>query len=95
MKWFKKKPNPRLAELENENRALKNQVEYLVRTIRETDDTLFRMSQCTSWESMRPAFTKLKDEMTSRKVIESRRITEIMNTELVKTYQPLAIENKR
>lgn len=97
MKWLKRKPklDPRLVELEAENRALRNQTEYLVRTIRGMDDVIFKMGQCKSWEQMRPAFAALKDEMTSRKVIESRRITELLNTELVKTYQPLGIEHKQ
>lgn len=99
MKFFKRKPkvDPRLVELENENRALKNQVEYLVRTLRDTDDAVFNMTQQTSWDGMRPAFNKLQENMLVRKHAENNRIAEILRPELIKTYtqpQSLAIEDK-
>lgn len=99
MSFFKRKPktNPRLAKLEAENRALKNQVEYLVRTLRETDDIIFNMTQQTSWDGMRPAFNRLQENMIVRKHAENKRISELLRPELINTYakQPIpAIEDK-
>lgn len=66
--------------------ALRTQVEYLVRTIRQMDDQIFAMSQCTGWPQMRPHFQTLSDGMTARKVAESNRIGELIRPELEKTY---------
>ena len=74
--------------LANENRALKNQVEYLVRTIRQTDDKIFAISQCTDWPQMRPRIAQLTDEMTARKVAESNRINSLIVGELHDIYKP-------
>lgn len=85
--------NRRLEQWENDNKgveakmaAQRNQIEYLVRTIRQMDDAIFSMSQMTSWDSMRPRFAQLVDQMTARKVAESNRIGDILRTELVDTY---------
>ena len=96
----KRKPDPRIAALEQlhahevdrstdlakQLRAAQNQVEYLVRTIRQMDDQIFSMSQLTAWESMRPHFRTLCDGMTARKVAESNRIADILRPELIATY---------
>lgn len=74
--------------LEEELRASRNQVEYLVRTIREMDDKIFAMSQCTDWGQMRPYFNTLHDGMTARKVAESNRIADILRPQLLETYKP-------
>lgn len=109
MFWRKKKPDPEVLKLQQlchdlrnekdnlhrELRAAKNQVEYLVRTIREMDDKIFQMGQCSGWEQMRRYFIPLQEGMTSRKVIESRRITELLLPELNDTYAPGQIEDKR
>ena len=71
-----------------EEGALRNQVEYLVRTIRQMDDQIFAMSQKTDWVSMRPHFQTLSDGMTARKVAESDRIADILRPELIETYKP-------
>lgn len=71
-----------------EEASLRNQLEYLVRTIRDMDDQIFRMSQCGDWNSMRPMFNKLQDGMTHRKVAESNRINDVLRTELISTYKP-------
>ncbi len=68
--------------------ALRNQVDYLVRTIRQIDDKLFSISQCTNWESMRPRINSLVEDMTARKVAESKRINDLVADELRKTYEP-------
>src|SRR5882724_9516947 len=65
--------------------ALQNQIEYLVRTIREMDDQIFKMSQCSDWPSMRSNFNQLQDGMTSRKVAESNRINDLLRPELIRT----------
>lgn len=91
--WFKRKPkidprNTRIIELEAQNRALTNQVEYLVRTIRQTDDIIFSIQQSAdgSWKTVQPRFAQLSDQMTHRKVAESNRISELIRPELIKTY---------
>jgi DNA repair exonuclease SbcCD ATPase subunit len=71
-----------------ESRGAKNQVEYLVRTIRDIDQELFNMSQRTDWLGMRPYFQKLCDGMTARKVAESNRIADILRPALIETYKP-------
>jgi len=78
----------RITSLEAKTRALANQVEYLVRTIRQTDDIIFSISQCVDWESMRPRVAQLTDQMTARKVAESNRIGDLLRGELIETYAP-------
>lgn len=77
-----------VAESEAQRRALANQVEYLVRTIRDMDQEIFNMSQRTDWNSMRPHFNKLQEEMIVRKNAESKHIGEILRPELISTYVP-------
>jgi len=72
--------------LEDQLHTAQNQVEYLIRTIRQTDDIIFSISQCTNWESMRPRVAQLTDQMTARKVAESNRITSLVTEELRKVY---------
>jgi hypothetical protein len=85
--------NRRLGEWEDqwkernaENIGLRNQVEYLVRTIRQTDDIIFSISQCTNWESMRPRVAQLTDQMTARKVAESNRVNQLVIEEIRSVY---------
>jgi multidrug resistance efflux pump len=73
-------------ECEADLRAAQNQVEYLVRTIRDIDEQIYKMSQCTSWAVMRPNFLNLEEGMISRKRAESDRIGELIRPELIKTY---------
>lgn len=87
-------------EKEGDILALRNQVDYLVRTIRDMDDKLFSISQCSDWPSMRPRIAALVDEMTARKVEESKRINSIITRELHSTYKPNSpavplLENKK
>lgn len=72
--------------LQDNNQAPKNQVEYLVRTLRDMDNQIFKMSQASSWDQMRPNFQTLAEGMTARKVAESNRIAEIIRPELITTY---------
>lgn len=95
---FNNRKAQQIARLESDLRvsnersqALQAQVEYLVRTIRDMDQEIFNMSQRTSWEAMRPHFVKLQEEMTARKVAESKRIAEILRPGIISTYQPKAL----
>jgi hypothetical protein len=76
------------AQHRTEESALRNQVEYLIRTIRSIDDKIFSMGQMTSWEGMRPRFLELHSEMNIRKVAESNRIGALIEGELRDTYKP-------
>ena len=69
-------------------RNAQNQVEYLVRTIRQMDDQIFQMSQMGTFEGMRPYLRTLVDAMTARKVAESDRISDIVCSQLLETYKP-------
>lgn len=77
-----------IADLRQQLYNKDNQVTYLIKTIREMDDILFSISQCTNWESMRPRIATLTDQMTARKVTESRRINSIITNELIDVYSP-------
>ena len=55
--------------------------------IRQTDQLIFRMSQCSDWSTMRPIFNKLQVEQESRQRTESNRITDIMRSELLSIYR--------
>jgi hypothetical protein len=83
-----------LMELARENEALRNQIDYLIRTIRQTDDRIFAMSQQLGWDNMRPIFAQLKDEMTARKVAESNRIGVLVEGELHNVYNPKLLGDK-
>ena len=76
------------AKAEADLRALKNQTEYLVRTIRDMDQEIWNMSQRSSWEGMRPHYNKLQEGMIARKHAENNRISDIMRQELINTYTP-------
>lgn len=91
MKLFKRKPkidprDTRITDLEERNRTLANQVEYLVRTLRNMDGEIWNMTQRTDWESMRKHFVVLQEGMIARKVAESNRIGELLRPELIETY---------
>lgn len=75
------------AQHQKEESALRNQVDFLIRSIRKTDDIIFSISQCTSWPSMQPRVAQLVDQMTARKVAESARIDSLIVNELHDTYQ--------
>lgn len=72
-----------------EEAALRNQVEYLVRTIRDMDEQIYKISQCRDWPSMRGHVSDLVEGMTVRKRAESDRIGELIRPELIKTYDPM------
>lgn len=68
--------------------AAQNQIEYLVRTIRDMDDQIFKISQNAdgSWARVQPNIKTLCDGMTARKVAESNRISDILRPQLIETY---------
>lgn len=74
------------AETEAKLRVAQNQIEYLVRTIRDMDQEIWNMGQKTDWNQQRPHFLKLHDEMTARKVEESNRIGSLIHGEIINTY---------
>lgn len=78
------------AQHRTEEARLSNQVEYLIRNIRQTDDIIFSIQQSAdgTWERVRPRFTQLCDQMTARKVAESNRISSLITSELHSTYIP-------
>ncbi len=76
--------------LQNEVRMLKNQIEYLVRTLRDMDQEIWNISQRTDWTSQRPHFVKLEEGMIARKHAENERISTIIRGELIDTYWPNA-----
>jgi hypothetical protein len=74
-------------ENEVKTAALRNQVEYFVRTIRQMDDQIFGLSQAMpNVAAARPYITVLSDGMTSRKVAESNRIADVLRPQLIETY---------
>lgn len=73
-------------EFAREATGLRNQIEYLVRTIRDMDEQIYKMSQATSMDQMRPNLLNLIEGMTVRKRQESDRIGDIVRGELIKTY---------
>lgn len=58
------------------------------RKIRDMDQLIFAMGQCTSWEEMRPIFVKLKTFTDQRMIDESDRIKQVLIPEMQKAYQP-------
>ena len=80
----------RARDLEAKNRALANQVEYLVRTIRDMDGQIFQIGQLAdgSWTRVRNNFANLHEGMMARKRAESDRVGAILSTEIIKAYAP-------
>ncbi len=74
--------------LQNEVRSLKNQIEYLVRTLRDMDQEIWNMSQWTDWNGQRPHFIKLEEGMIARKHAENELISSIIRGELIDAYKP-------
>jgi len=81
----------RCNDLETEVRALRNQVDYLVRTIRDMDEKIYSIGQFANgtWnEAVRSRFAALHDEMTARKVNESKAIGRVITERLHEVYKP-------
>lgn len=57
------------------------------RKIRDMDQLIYAMGQCTSWEQMQPIFAKLKHACDVRMIEESDRIKAILIPEMQKAYR--------
>lgn len=78
------------AEKEADILALRNQVDYLIRTIRDTDDIIFSMGQYANgtWnESVRIRFAQLYEGMMARKHAESMSIGRVIEDRLHEVYK--------
>ena len=83
-----------IKELQDTIQLYKKDVEDREQTIREMadeirnmDQLIFRMSQCTDWPSMRPIFNELQARQERRQRKESDRITNILRRELISVYE--------
>lgn len=68
-------------------RRLEDSELKLMVQIREMDQLIFRMSQCTSWEQMRPIFNELQGPTNQRMIAESDRIKTLLIPEMQKAYR--------
>jgi len=59
---------------------------HLVATLRQMDQLILRMSQCQSWEQMRPIFMELLDGTMARMQQESDSIKMLIIPEIRKVY---------
>lgn len=63
------------------------------RKIRDMDQLIFAMSQCSSWEQMKPIFIKLQAMADKRMIDESNRIKQVLIPEMQKAYRdPMPLE---
>lgn len=60
----------------------------LQRKLRDIDQLVFAMGQCSSWEQMQPIFAKLKQGTDQRMIDESNRIKQVLIPEMQKVYRP-------
>lgn len=74
------------AEKEADILRLRQQVDYLIRTIRDTDQVIFSISQCTNWSSMQPRVAQLTEQMMVRKHAESKAIGNVIESRLHEVY---------
>ncbi len=72
--------NEKVAKLEASELRLMGQ-------IREMDQLIFNMAQCTSWEQMRPIFRELQAPAAKRMRLESDRIKTLLIPEMQKAYR--------
>ena len=63
-----------------------NEVLRLVALLRQQDQQIFRMSQCSSWEQMRPIFQSLCEATFDRMRNESDRIRTLMIPQIREAY---------
>lgn len=65
---------------------LNTQILRLVATIRQMDQKIFHMAQCSSWDQQRPIFLELLADTNLRMQDESRRIQTLLIPEIRKAY---------
>jgi hypothetical protein len=61
-------------------------IKELADDVRSMDQLIFHMSQCSSWQQMRPFFNKLQIMQEIRQKAESNRINDILRAELLQIY---------
>lgn len=90
--WFGNKT--KIVELENRAKSQGDTIRRLAanelaaqRKLREMDQLVFAMSQCTSWDQMQPIFLKLKTFTDARMIDESNRIKNVLIPEMQKAYR--------
>jgi len=66
---------------------LENSELSLMADIREMDQLIFRMSQCDSWERMRPLFNELHAQTVLRMQAESDAMAEVLIPAMKKAYR--------
>ncbi len=71
-------------EVELRNDTIRSQAD----TIRAMDQLIYQMTQCSSWESMRPYFNQLQASASDRQRTESDRINNLLRGELLSVYAP-------
>jgi hypothetical protein len=76
--------NSRCAALEREITHLQSDRDMMAHNIRQMDDLIFAMSQCSDWNQMRPHFLALQGRMEARRQRESDRIQSVIFNELNK-----------
>lgn len=74
----------RCAALERELCQAQGDLAIFKFLVRDMDTTLFKVSQCTDWNSIRPYIAELTQGMEHRRKGESDRINSIIHTELQK-----------
>ena len=79
MDFFGRKAKAKAKELDEANTRL-------VRALREMDQLVFQMTQCTSWDMMRPVFLRLQEPVNERMRIESKRVEQLLIPEIKKVY---------
>jgi len=63
-----------------------NEILRLVALLRQQDQLLYKVSQCTTWEQMRPYIRELCDGMYERMNAESDRIRALMIPQIREAY---------
>lgn len=58
----------------------------LARELREMDNIIFQMANQPGWPEMRPFFQRMSEQSMTRKLLESKRINDLLLPELEATY---------
>lgn len=66
----------------------------LARALREMDNLVFQMANQPGWEQMRPFFQRMAEQTMARKLLESKRINDLLIPELEATYGQKAIADR-
>jgi hypothetical protein len=74
-------------ELLARNRAQEHIIQELADDIRSMDQLIYNMSQCLDWDDMKEHFHELRSMQQVRQELESNRINNILNQELLDIYK--------